>query len=154
MTALDMFVSEVTSDEVAAGFSVREVWHPDRHLPGGRATALSVAHTWGDSSHRLVKKNGRDGRTISQLQPFGRHRSGVGPVGWFPERYWPARYGPAWVIDRLRDHLGRAEYQALIELHVPTDDENDPIPAHSARTEVEPMAALRQGSDWPDEFGE
>jgi hypothetical protein len=126
MTPLTMFVSEVTADEVAAGFSVRKVRPPNGQLPEAGATALSVIHTWGDPSHRLVKMQGRDGRTVFQLQAFGRPRSGVGPLGWFPERYWPASYGPAWVVDRLREHVGRRGYQALIELHVPTSEENCP----------------------------
>jgi len=141
MTALDMIVSEVTPDEIAAGFSIREVRHPDGHSPGGRATALSVVHTWGDPSHRLIKMLARDGRTVFQLQAFGRPRSGLGPFGWFPARYWPARYGPAWVIEQLREHVGRPGYQALIELHVPTGDENWPTPAGPGRTEQAPAVA-------------
>ena len=75
---------------------------------------------------------GRDGRTVFQLQAFGRPRSGVGPPGWFAERYWPAIYGPAWVIDRLREHVGRPGYEALIELHEATGDEEWHPPAGSA----------------------
>jgi hypothetical protein len=141
MTALDMFVSEVTSDEVAAGFSSCEVRLPDGHLRGGGETALLVVHSWGDPSHRLVKMQARDGRIVFQLQAFGRPRSGIGPVGWFPERHWPGHYGAGWVIDRLREHVTRAEYQALIELHVPTGHENCPTSADSARTEAQPAAA-------------
>jgi|GEM_PF-5845714 len=124
MTPLTMFVSEVTADEVAAGFSVRKIRPPNGQLPEVGQTALSVIHTWGDPSHRLVKMQGRDGRTVFQLQAFGRPRLGVGPLTWFPERYWPASYGPAWVIDQLREHVGRPGYQALIELHIPTREEN------------------------------
>jgi hypothetical protein len=124
MTPLTMFVSEVTADEVAAGFSVCKVRPPNGHLPEEGATALSVVHTWGDPSHRLVKMKGRDGRTVFQLQAFGRPRLAVGPPTWFPERYWPASYGPAWVINQLREHVGRPGYQALIELHIPTREEN------------------------------
>ena len=135
MTSLDMFRSEITPDEVEAGFSVCEVRHPDANLP-----ALSVVHTWGDPSHRLVKMHGRDGRIVFQLQAFGRPKLGVGPLGWMPERYWPGSYGPNWVIDRLREHVGRAGYQALIELHVPAGNESFPTPEGPGTMELGPVA--------------
>src|SRR5262245_53561033 len=127
----DQFATDATDDEVAAGFSVRTDQEPDGRTSGGPATGISVMHSWGDPCHRLVKMHGRDGRTIFQLQAFGRPRSGVGPLRWFAERYWPAIYGPAWVIDRLREHVGRPGYEALIELHEPASDEIWPAPAGS-----------------------
>jgi hypothetical protein len=125
MPPLDKFATEVTADEAAAGFSVCTVRDSDG------MTSLSVIHSWGDPSHRLVKMHGREGRTAFQLQAFGRPRSGVGPPGWFAERYWPAIYGPTWVIDRLREHVGRPGYEALIELHEPAQDEGWHAPAGS-----------------------
>jgi hypothetical protein len=116
VSAPDLFLSDLTPDEAAAGFSVCPVGNPDVGPP----TVPAVVHTWGDPSHRLVKTRGRDG-AVFQLQAFGRPRAGAGtgPVGWYAERYWPARYGPAWVLDRLREHLGRPAYRALIDLRVP-----------------------------------
>jgi hypothetical protein len=117
MSAPDLFLSDLTPDEAAAGFAVRRVDHPD----GPPATVPAAVHTWGDPSHRLVKTRGRGGEVVFQLQAFGRRRTGAGPVGWHPERYWPGRYGPAWVLERLREHLDRPRYAALIDLHVPAD---------------------------------
>jgi hypothetical protein len=128
MPPLDKFATEVTAEEAAAGFSVCR--DPDR-ISADHTTALSVIHSWGDPSHRLVKMLGRDGRTVFQLQAFGRPRSSAGPPGWFAERYWPATYGPAWVIDQLREHFGRPGYEALIELHEAGGDEESHAPAGS-----------------------
>ena len=50
-------------------------------------------------------------------------------MAWFAERFWPGCYGAAWVIDRLREYIGRPEYQALIDLHVPSRDADWPAPA-------------------------
>jgi hypothetical protein len=140
MSAPDLFISEITPDEIAAGFSVREVANPDVPAPGRRPTVLAVVQTWGDPSHRLVKTCGRNGRVVFQLQAFGRSRAHAGPVGWFAERFWPGCYGPAWVIDRLREYIGRAEYQALIDLHVPSGDEHPPLPEGPGATATNPVA--------------
>lgn len=131
-----VFVSDLTPEEAAAGFVVRPVGHPD-----GLPTTVSAAvHAWGDPSHRLVKMRCRDG-IVFQLQAFGRRRAAVGPPGWYPERYWPSRYGPGWVLDRLQEHLGRPRYTALIELQVPPADETLAGPLVPAGT-VE-LAAVR-----------
>jgi hypothetical protein len=66
----------------------------------------------------VVKTRGRDG-VVFQLQAFGRHPRGPVAAGWYAERYWPARYGPAWVLARLREYLGRPSYRPLIPLAVP-----------------------------------
>jgi hypothetical protein len=122
----DLFVSDLTPEEAAAGFAVRPVGHPD----GPPATVPAVVFTWGDPSHRLVKTRGWDG-AVFQLQAFGRRRAGKGdgPVGWYAERYWPARYGLDWVLDRLREYVGRPGYRALIDLSVPTGEADWPAPA-------------------------
>src|SRR5207248_3807326 len=104
----------LTPEEGAAGFAVRPVGHPD----GPPATVPAAVYAWGDPSHRLVKTRGRDG-VVFQLQAFGRRRAGSAAVGWHAERYWPGRYGTAWVVDRLREHLGRPGYRPLIDLQVP-----------------------------------
>ena len=44
------------------------------------------------------------------------------PAEWHAERFWPACYGPAWVLDRLREYVGRAGYRPLIDLDVPPAD--------------------------------
>ena len=119
MTPPDQFPSELTLDEAAAGFAVLSVEHPD----GPPATVPAVVHTWGDPSHRLVKTRGRDGRIVFQLQAFGRARRAAGPPRWTAERYWPGGYGTAWVLDRLREHVGRPGYAALVELDVPPGPE-------------------------------
>jgi hypothetical protein len=115
----DVFVSDLTLEESAAGFAVCPVEHPD----GSAATVPAVLHAWGDPCHRLVKTRGRDG-AVFQLQAFGRRRAGAGngPLGWYAERYWPARYGTAWVLDRLREYLGRPRYRPVIDLHLPPTD--------------------------------
>lgn len=120
MSPPDLYLSDLTPEEAALGFSVGRVDHPD----GPPATVPAVVHVWGDPSHRLVKTRGRDG-VVYQLQAFGRRPAGA--VGWYAERYWPGRYGPAWVLDRLREHLGRPRYRALIDLHVPPADGNPPV---------------------------
>ena len=61
-------------------------------------------------------------------------------LGWLPERYWPGSYGPGWVIEQLREHVGRPGYQALIELHVPAGDESCPTPEGPGRTKLGPVA--------------
>lgn len=122
MSAPAVFVSDLTPDEAAAGFVVCRVGHPD----GPPATVPVAVYHWGDPAHRLVKMRGRDGHVAFQLQAFGRTRFGAGPLGWFAERYWPARYGTGWVLDRLREHVGRPGYRALIELHVPPGDGDEP----------------------------
>lgn len=114
MSAPLVFDSDLTPEEAAAGFVVRPVGHPD----GLPTTVPAAVYTWGDPSHRLVKTRGRDG-VVFQLQAFGRRRAAAGSPGWFAERYWPGRYGPGWVLDRLREHLGRPRYAALIDLDVP-----------------------------------
>jgi hypothetical protein len=124
MSVLGLYLSDVTPDEAAAGFGVCAVAHPD----GASAAVPAVVYTWGDPSHRLVKTSGRDGQVIFQLQAFGR-RKGDGPPGWFAERFWPGQYGPTWVLVRLREHIGRPEYAALIELHIPLGDDGLPAPA-------------------------
>lgn len=111
----DLYVSDLTPEEAAVGFTLGRVGHPD----GPPATVPAVVHAWGDPSHRVVKTRGRDG-IVYQLQAFGRRPAG--PPGWFAERFWPGRYGVAWVLDRLREHLGRPRYRALIDLHVPPAD--------------------------------
>ena len=131
MSAPNLYVAEITPDEILAGFSVRKLLNPD----GPQAAVLSVTHTWGDPSHRLVKTRGRDGRIIFQLQAFGRPRSRVGPPEWYAERHWPERYGPAWVIDRLREHVNRPNYKALIDLHIPSGDESWPVVQGSSTME-------------------
>jgi hypothetical protein len=119
----DLFVSDLTPEEAAAGFTVGRVGHPD----GPPATLPAVVLAWGDPSHRLVKTRHRDG-IVFQLQAFGRGRAGAGtgPVGWFAERFWPGRYGPDWVLDRLREHLSLPRYRALIDVHVPPAAEDLP----------------------------
>lgn len=127
MSVPQLFISDLTPEEAAAGFEVRQVRHPD----GLPATVTVAVLTWGDASHRLVKTRGRDG-IVFQLQAFGRRRARVGPDGWYAERYWPSQYGLGWVLDRLREHLGRTRYAALIELHVPPAEEavsGPPAPA-------------------------
>lgn len=124
MSAPDLFVSDLTAEEAAAGFAVCPVGHPD----GPPATVPAAVHTWGDPSHRLVKTRGRDG-IVFQLQAFGRPPAGARPLGWYAERFWPGRYGPGWVLDRLREHLGRPRYRALIDLCVPPADADPPAPA-------------------------
>ena len=116
-------MSDLTPEEAAAGFAIGRVGHPD----GPPATVPAVVLTWGDPSHRLVKTRHRDA-IVFQLQAFGRGRAGAGagPVGWFAERFWPGRYGPDWVLERLREHLGRPRYRPLIDLHVPPVGEDPP----------------------------
>jgi hypothetical protein len=128
MSAPDLYLSDLTPEEADAGFRVRPVEHPD----GLPATVPAAVHTWGDPSHRLVKTRGRDG-VVFQLQAFGRRRAGAGtgPVGWYAERYWPGRYGTAWVLDRLREYLGQPRYAALIDLHVPAGGDHA-VPADFA----------------------
>jgi hypothetical protein len=121
MSAPGLYVSEVTAEEEAAGFAVRPVEHPEG-LPDAVPAAV---HTWGDPSHRLVKTRGRDGQVVFQLQAFGR-RAGAESAGWAAERYWPGRYGPAWVLDRLREHLGRPSYAPLMELSAPPAQADEP----------------------------
>ena len=81
MSVQDVFVSDLTAEEAAAGFAVCPVEHPD----GSAAVVPAVTHTWGDPSHRLVKTRGRDG-AVFQLQAFGRRRAGAGngPLGGTP----------------------------------------------------------------------
>jgi hypothetical protein len=125
MSTTDRFVSELTPEEKAVGFDVAQVGHPD----GLSVTIPAVTHRWGDQSHRLVKTRGRDGGVVFQLQAFGRRPGGIGPLGWHAERFWPGCYGPGWVLDRLWEHVGRAGYRPLIELHA-APAENDPaVPA-------------------------
>ena len=128
MSTPDLFVSEITPDEIAAGFAVYHVDNPEGPAPGRRPTVPAVVYSWDDPSHRLIKTRGRNGQIVFQLQAFGRSRARAGPLGWFAERFWPGQYGPIWVIDRLREYIDRLEYQALIDLHVPTRDEERPPP--------------------------
>src|SRR5262249_31003964 len=117
----------MTPEEAAAGFEVRQVDHPD----GPPATVPAAVHACADPSHRLVETRGGDGEVASQLQAFGGGRADFGPLDWFAERYWPGRYGPVWVLDRLREHLDRPRYQALIDLHRPPAEPDQPVPAGS-----------------------
>jgi len=128
MSTPDLYISEITSDEIAAGFAVCPVDNPEPPAPGRRPTVPAVVYAWGDTSHRLIKTRGRNGQLVFQLQAFGRSRARAGPLGWFAERFWPAQYGPAWVIDRLREYIGQAQYQPLIDLHVPSPEEDSPPP--------------------------
>src|SRR5262245_57942537 len=128
MSTPDLFVSEITPDEIAAGFAVGHVASPGPPAPGRRPTVPAVVHSWGDPSHRLIKTRGRNGQVVFQLQAFGRSRARAGPLAWFAERFWPGQYGPVWVIDRLREYIDRADYQALIDLHVPSQEEESPPP--------------------------
>jgi hypothetical protein len=112
MSAPDLYVTDLTPEEAAAGFAVCSVGRPD--------SPTAAIYTWGDPCHRLVKTRGRDG-VIFQLQAFGLHPRAGGQAGWHAERHWPALYGPGWVLDRLREHLGRRGYRPLIELQVPED---------------------------------
>jgi hypothetical protein len=123
-----MFVPDLTAEEAAAGFDVGQVEHPD----GSPALVPAVTRSWGDPSHRLVKTRGRDGTVVFQLQAFGRRHRGAGPAGWHAERYWPGCYGPAWVLDRLREYVGRAGYRPLIDLHVPPATGDAAVPAGAA----------------------
>jgi hypothetical protein len=129
MSLLDVFEAELTPEEAEAGFAVGPVNRPDG-VPG---TIPAAIHTWGDPSHRLVKTRGRYG-PVFQLQAFGRRRTGTpaGGANWLAERYWPARYGLAWVLDRLREHLGRPQYRPLIDLDVPSAVAGPQTPAESA----------------------
>jgi hypothetical protein len=122
-----VFVPDLTAEEAAAGFAVGQVDHPD----GPPALVPAVTRSWGDPSHRLVKTRGRDGGIVFQLQAFGRRPDGARPVAWHAERFWPGCYGPAWVLDRLREYVGRASYRPLIDLHVPPADGAPPVPAAS-----------------------
>jgi hypothetical protein len=141
MSTPDLFVSEIAPDEIAAGFTVCHVANPEPPAPGRQPTVPAVVHSWGDPSHRLIKTHGRNGLVVFQLQAFGRSRARAGPLAWFAERYWPGHYGPVWVIDRLREHIDRAEYQALIDLHVPSQDEEWPNPPEgSGMTTSGPVA--------------
>jgi hypothetical protein len=124
VSVTDLFVAELTPEEAAAGFEVRQVGHPD----GRPATVPAAVHPCGDPSHRLVKTLGRDGAVVFQLQAFGR-RTGAGPLDWYAERFWPGRYGPGWVLDRLQEHMGRPRYRALIDLHVPPVNPESSAPA-------------------------
>jgi hypothetical protein len=129
MSAPELFLSDLTPEEAGAGFSVRRVGHPD-----GLPTTVSAAvYTWGDPSHRLVKTRWRDG-IVFQLQAFGRRRAGagMGPFGWYAERYWPGRYGTDWVLARLREYVGRPGYRPLIDIQVPPVDVVAPAPAAPA----------------------
>jgi hypothetical protein len=120
MSTITLFLADLTPEEKAVGFDVARVSHPD----GVPASVLAVTHRWGDQSHRLVKTRGRDGGVVFQLQAFGRRLGGAGALGWHAERFWPGGYGPGWVLDRLREHVGRAGYRPLIELHIePADDD-------------------------------
>lgn len=122
MSTPTVFLADLTPDERAAGFTVAQVGHPG----GLSVTVPAVTHRWGDQSHRLVKTRGRAGDVVFQLQAFGRRPGGAGALGWHAERFWPGGYGPGRVLDRLREHVGRAGYRPLIELHIaPTDD--DPV---------------------------
>jgi hypothetical protein len=132
MSAPDLYIAEITPDEATAGFAVQPIEHPD----GPPAGVPVAVHGWGDPAHRLIKTRGRDG-VVFQLQAFGRRRSGAGPVGWFAERYWPGRYGIGWVLDRLREHVGRPGYRALIDLHVPPAG-YDAVPDNPASTPLAP----------------
>ena len=122
MSTPDLYLSDLTAEEADLGFVLDRVDHPD----GPPATVPAVVYAWGDPSHRLVKTRGRDG-VVYQLQAFGRRPGGAGRPGWYAERYWPGRYGVARVLDHLREHLGRPRYRALIDLHVPPDDDNPPV---------------------------
>ena len=127
MSTPDLYLSDLTAEESDLGFAVGEVDHPD----GPPATVPAVVHAWGDPSHRVVKTRGRDG-SVYQLQAFGRRPAPAGPLGWYAERYWPGRYGVAWVLDRLREHLGWPRYRALIDLHVPPAGADPAVSAVSA----------------------
>lgn len=118
MSTPTVFLPDLTADEAAAGFDVGHVEHPD----GPAALVPAVTRRWGDPSHRLVKTRGRDGTVVFQLQAFGRRAGGAGPAGWHAERFWPGCYGPVWVLDRLREYVGRASYRPLITLDVPPAD--------------------------------
>ena len=117
MSAPIVFVPDLTAEEAAAGFAVGQVEHPD----GPPALVPAVTRSWGDPSHRLVKTRGRNGGIVFQLQAFGR-QGGTRPLAWHAERYWPGCYGPVWVLDRLREYLGRVNYRPLIDLQVPPAD--------------------------------
>jgi hypothetical protein len=121
MSTPTLYVADLSSEEAVAGFAVQLVGHPEG-LPG---KVPAVIYTWGDRSHRLVKTSGRVG-IVFQLQAFGRHPLGRSGPGWHAERYWPGLYGTAWVIDRLREHLGRPGYRPLFELVDPPDDTAEP----------------------------
>jgi hypothetical protein len=123
----DLYVADLTPDEAAAGFAVRPIGHPD----GPPATAPAVVYTWGDPSHRLVKTCRREG-IVFQLQAFGLRLAGAGPAGWFAERYWPGQYGLAWMLDRLREYMGRPGYRPLIDVRIPPADAIPPTVSCSA----------------------
>lgn len=114
LNASPLYLADLTPEEAAAGFAVRPVAHPD----GGPAVVPAAVLVWADPSHRVVKTSGRDG-PVFQLQAFGRHPRGPAAPAWYAERYWPARYGIAWVLDRLWEYLGRPGYRPLIPLVVP-----------------------------------
>jgi hypothetical protein len=122
MSLADLYVADITAEEVEAGFVVAQVGHPG----GLPVTVPAVVYCCADPSHRLIKTRGRDG-IVFQLQAFGRPPSGARPVGWYAERYWPGGYGVGWVLDRLREHLGRPRYRALIDLHVPLIDDDPSV---------------------------
>jgi hypothetical protein len=120
-----VFVPDLTAEEAAAGFAVGQVDHPD----GPPALVPAVTRSWGDPSHRLVKTRGRDGGIVFQLQAYGRRPDGARPLAWHAERFWPGCYGPAWVLDRLREHFGRPGYRPLIDIHVPPAEGDPANPA-------------------------
>jgi hypothetical protein len=136
MSVPDLYLADLTPEEAAAGFVVRPVGHP-HGLP---TLVPAVTRACGDPSHRLVKTRGRDG-VVYQLQAFGRPPSGGRPADWYAERYWPGRYGILWVLDRLREHLGRPRYTPLIDLHVPPDDSQPAVAASPVIAESEVFLA-------------
>jgi hypothetical protein len=113
MSAPDLYVTDLSPEEAAAGFVVIPVGASDQ--------PTAAVYAWGDPSHRLVKTRGRDG-IVFQLQAFGLHPRAAGAADWHAERHWPGQYGPGWVLERLREHLGRRGYRPLVELQVPADD--------------------------------
>lgn len=47
MSAPDFFVSEITADELAAGFRVEDIKNPDAHRAGQPPRMKSVVYRWG-----------------------------------------------------------------------------------------------------------
>jgi hypothetical protein len=124
----DVYLADLTSDEAVVGFTVQSV----ALRPDGPPVFVSVvAYIWGDPSHRLIKTCFREG-IVYQLQAYGRRLSGNGGPEWLAERFWPGRYGPRWVLERLQEHLGRSGYRPLIELHVPAPPSELPVTCDSA----------------------